>query len=159
MLLSRRSASLLAALLLPALAASCIESPEEIEFTELPCTFTFAFDTTQMTKTPSGLFYRDLSVGTGDIVASGSETYVHYTGWLANGTKFDQNLPSSAFPFGFPVGANAVIRGFDEGVQGMREGGCRQLVIPPALGYGTQPYGNIPGNSWLVFELGVAATL
>lgn len=155
----RRTWQLAAVALLPLMGA-CIESPEEVQLVEVPCTFTFSDDTTSMTKTSTGLFVRDLTVGTGDVVSAGSEVYVHYTGWLlTNGTRFDANLPSSSFPFSFTAGAGFVIPGFDQGVNGMRVGGCRLIAIPPSLGYGSTQNGNIPPNSWLVFEVGVAAAL
>ena len=82
------------------------------------------------TKTSTGLYYRDLLVGDGAAVASGQKISVRYIGWLPNGEKFD------AGPYAFPLGLGAVIRGWDEGLVGMRVGGTRQLIIPSSLGYG-----------------------
>lgn len=103
--------------------------------------------------TDSGLKYEDLTVGEGEQVESGQRVRVHYTGWLANGTKFDSSLDRGN-PFTFALGAGRVIRGWDEGVQGMRIGGRRKLTIPPQLGYGSSGAGGvIPPNAVLVFEV------
>jgi peptidylprolyl isomerase len=111
-------------------------------------------DLSAMTKTPSGLYYRDLAVGNGPVVAAGNTVSVHYSGALPNGQGFDQNGPSDP-PFVFQAGAKGVIDGWDEGVVGMRVGGRRQLVIPPALGYGAAGNGPIPPNAILVFTVEV----
>jgi FKBP-type peptidyl-prolyl cis-trans isomerase FkpA len=105
------------------------------------------------TKTPSGLTIEDLAVGEGAAAASGQSVTVHYTGWLTNGDKFDSSKDRND-PFVFRLGAGQVIRGWDEGVQGMQVGGRRKLTIPPELGYGTRGAGGvIPPNSTLVFEV------
>ena len=106
-----------------------------------------------MTKTASGLYIQDLTVGTGDEATSGTTVIVHYEGWLPNGTKFDSSRDRNE-PFSFLLGAGRVIRGWDEGVAGMRVGGIRKLVIPPALGYGVGgSLPTIPGNATLVFDI------
>jgi FKBP-type peptidyl-prolyl cis-trans isomerase FkpA len=105
-----------------------------------------------MTKTPSGLAYQDKTVGTGTTAAAGKTVSVHYTGWLPDGTKFDSSRDRNE-PFDFPLGAGHVIAGWDEGVAGMKVGGRRLLVIPPALGYGPNGTGPIPPNATLVFDV------
>lgn len=103
--------------------------------------------------TPSGLIYVDLSEGEGDAAQAGQRVSVHYTGWLTDGTKFDSSKDRND-PFDFPLGAGHVIRGWDEGVQGMKVGGVRKLTIPPQLGYGERGAGGvIPPNATLVFEV------
>lgn len=105
------------------------------------------------TTTDSGLVIEELEVGTGDEARAGREVTVHYTGWLTDGTKFDSSKDRND-PFNFPLGAGHVIRGWDEGVQGMQEGGKRKLTIPPELGYGARGAGGvIPPNATLTFEV------
>ena len=102
--------------------------------------------------TPSGLKYTDVKVGTGAEAKSGQTAVVHYTGTLTDGKKFDSSKDRGQ-PFSFPLGAGRVIKGWDEGVAGMKVGGVRTLTIPPALGYGAQGAGGvIPPNATLVFE-------
>ena len=103
--------------------------------------------------TDSGLKYEDLAVGEGEPAAVGNTVRVHYTGWLTDGTKFDSSLDRGD-PFRFPLGGGRVIRGWDEGVQGMKIGGRRKLTIPSQLGYGSTGAGGvIPPNATLVFEV------
>jgi FKBP-type peptidyl-prolyl cis-trans isomerase len=102
--------------------------------------------------TPDGLQYTDDQVGTGAVAEAGKNVSVHYTGWLMNGTKFDSSRDRGQ-PFSFPLGAGRVIKGWDEGVAGMRVGGKRTLIIPPDLGYGSRATGPIPANSTLKFEV------
>lgn len=103
-------------------------------------------------KTNSGLEYIDIKVGTGAVAVAGKNVSVHYTGWLTNGTKFDSSVDRGQ-PFQFPLGMGRVIRGWDEGVAGMKVGGKRKLIIPPNLGYGERDMGVIPPNSTLIFEV------
>ena len=103
--------------------------------------------------TDSGLKYEDLAEGEGPVAAAGQKVSVHYTGWLTDGRKFDSSLDRNE-PFSFPLGSGMVIRGWDEGVAGMKVGGRRRLTIPPQLGYGSRGAGGvIPPNATLVFEV------
>jgi FKBP-type peptidyl-prolyl cis-trans isomerase FkpA len=103
--------------------------------------------------TASGLKYVEQNVGEGAEAKAGQAVTVHYTGWLTDGTKFDSSLDRRQ-PFSFPLGAGRVIRGWDEGVAGMKVGGKRRLIIPSALGYGARGAGGvIPPNAELIFEV------
>ncbi|BDD94708.1 FKBP-type peptidyl-prolyl cis-trans isomerase [Pandoraea sp. XJJ-1] len=103
--------------------------------------------------TDSGLQYDDLQVGDGAEATPGQTVTVHYTGWLTDGKKFDSSKDRND-PFAFVLGGGMVIRGWDEGVAGMKVGGKRKLVIPPELGYGARGAGGvIPPNATLVFEV------
>lgn len=105
------------------------------------------------TTTASGLIIDELEQGTGASAVKGKTVSVHYTGWLTDGRKFDSSKDRND-PFNFPLGAGHVIRGWDEGVQGMQEGGRRKLTIPPELAYGVRGAGGvIPPNATLVFEV------
>jgi len=109
------------------------------------------------TTTPSGLIIDELVVGDGAAAAAGQKVSVHYTGWLLfggeKGKKFDSSKDRGD-PFEFPLGAGHVIKGWDEGVQGMKVGGSRKLTIPPDLGYGARGAGGvIPPNATLIFEV------
>lgn len=103
--------------------------------------------------TSSGLTYIDQIVGDGDLAVAGKTATVHYTGWLENGKKFDSSVDRGR-PFSFPLGAGRVIKGWDEGVAGMKVGGKRKLTIPPSLGYGAGGAGGvIPPNATLIFDV------
>ena len=103
--------------------------------------------------TASGLVYEDTVVGEGAEAKAGQQVSVHYTGWLTNGSKFDSSKDRND-PFQFPLGQGHVIKGWDEGVQGMKSGGTRKLTSPPELGYGARGAGGvIPPNATLVFEV------
>jgi FKBP-type peptidyl-prolyl cis-trans isomerase len=102
---------------------------------------------------PDGLKYTDDQVGTGAEATTGKTAVVHYTGWLSDGTKFDSSKDRGQ-PFSFPLGGGRVIKGWDEGVVGMKVGGKRTLIIPPELGYGARGApGAIPPNATLKFEV------
>ena len=103
--------------------------------------------------TASGLKYEDLTEGSGAEAKAGQTVSVHYTGWLTDGQKFDSSKDRND-PFSFVLGGGMVIKGWDEGVQGMKVGGVRRLTIPPLLGYGVRGAGGvIPPNATLVFEV------
>jgi FKBP-type peptidyl-prolyl cis-trans isomerase FkpA len=109
------------------------------------------------TTTPSGLKIEEVKVGTGDVAVAGKNVTVHYTGWLTDGVikgkKFDSSKDRGE-PFEFTLGEGMVIKGWDEGVQGMKVGGTRLLTIPAALGYGSRGAGGvIPPNATLLFEV------
>ena len=99
----------------------------------------------------------ELKAGTGDEATTGKSVDVHYTGWLTNGTKFDSSVDRGQ-PFSFPLGAGRVIKGWDQGVAGMKVGGKRKLTTPPELGYGARGAGAvIPPDATLVFEVELLA--
>ena len=110
-----------------------------------------------METTPSGVQYEDTTPGTGAVASAGQFVTVHYTGWLYNdglkGAKFDSSKDRGD-PFQFELDGGQVIKGWDDGVQGMQVGGTRRLIIPPKLGYGARGAGSvIPGNATLLFEV------
>jgi len=107
----------------------------------------------KMETTASGLQYVDVKPGTGESPQKGQQVTVQYTGWLADGTKFDSSRDRNQ-PFTFRIGQGQVIKGWDEGVATMKTGGVRKLVIPPDLGYGARGAGGvIPPNATLTFEV------
>lgn len=108
-------------------------------------------------KTDSGLQYWDIKVGTGDAAKDGDNVKVHYTGWFTTGKKFDSSVDARQ-PYSFTLGKGAVIKGWDEGVTGMKVGGKRQLRIPPELAYGEKGYKEvIPPNATLIFDVQLLA--
>jgi FKBP-type peptidyl-prolyl cis-trans isomerase len=133
----------LAALMLSAAGLSVVARPDEKKKEE-PKTVTLK----------SGLKYQDLKEGTGEAAKKDDKVEVHYTGWLAkDGKKFDSSKDRGR-PFTFTLGAGRVIKGWDEGVVGMKVGGKRKLMIPAKLGYGERGAGDdIPPNADLVFEV------
>lgn len=111
----------------------------------------------ETTLTADGLKYIDVKPGAGASPKVGQTVTVHYTGWLyvngAKGKKFDSSRDRGE-PFEFPLGMGQVIKGWDEGVETMKVGGKRTLIIPPELGYGPRAMGAaIPANSWLIFDV------
>jgi FKBP-type peptidyl-prolyl cis-trans isomerase len=103
--------------------------------------------------TPSGLKYSEVEGGFGEVAKAGKQVSVHYTGYLEDGTKFDSSVDRGE-PFQFALGTGQVIKGWDEGVAGMKVGGRRKLMIPPDLGYGARGAGRvIPPNATLIFDV------
>ncbi len=108
-------------------------------------------------KTDSGLQYWDVKVGTGQVANDGDRVKVHYTGWFTNGKKFDSTVDANQ-PYSFTLGKGEVIKGWDEGIAGMKVGGKRQLHIPPELAYGDAGYKTIvPPNATLIFDVQLLA--
>jgi FKBP-type peptidyl-prolyl cis-trans isomerase len=104
-------------------------------------------------STPSGLEYIELAEGSGPVASAGDSVTVHYTGWLTTGTQFDSSRDGGR-PFQFRLGAGQVIKGWDQGVAGMKTGGRRKLIIPSQLGYGSRgAAGAIPPDAALVFTV------
>ena len=108
--------------------------------------------TQDQNQAQSQIQIKDITVGTGDIATAGKEVTVDYTGVFADGTKFDSSLDRGV-PFTFKLGSGMVIKGWDIGIEGMKVGGERILVIPPEFGYGSQAYGPIPASSTLIFQV------
>ena len=108
-------------------------------------------DLKSSTKAANGEYYRDLVPGTGAAVSAGQTLGVHYTGWLADGTRFDTNVGAAVYAF--VLGLGTVIKGWDQGFDGAHVGGTRQLIIPPGLGYGAAGSDPIPPNAVLVFKV------
>lgn len=132
---------------LAALFTACVESGEPEFATEL------GVDLDAMEQRSGGLYVEDVEVGTGAEAADGDLVAIHYTGWLADGTEFDSSR-GGGIPLETVIGEGNVIQGWDEGVPGMREGGRRRLVIPPAMAYGAAGAGGvIPPDATLVFDV------
>ncbi len=107
----------------------------------------------EVQRTPSGLEIQEVEQGFGDPARAGHTVSVHYTGYLQDGTKFDSSVDRGE-PFSFPLGAGKVIRGWDEGLVGLKVGGRRKLIIPPELAYGSRGAGRlIPPGATLVFDV------
>jgi FKBP-type peptidyl-prolyl cis-trans isomerase len=146
--------------LLPLCFAACLSGTEPVTYPNIPIEST-TFDPSlgvnlaASTKTASGLYIRDITVGTGKTAAAGDSVFVYYGGAFPSGFVFDQRA-SPATPFPFILGTKYVIPGWDEGLVGMKVGGVRQLVIPPALAYGSTGYLSIPPNAVLVFKITLA---
>lgn len=147
----RKLFALFAFLALAACESATEPTPENTTFAPQ-----LGVDLDASTRLDGGLYYRDLTVGDGTLVQNGARLSVHYRGWLANGSLFDQRQPPQQ-PFEFTVGTDNVIAGWHRGVVGMRVGGVRQLIIPPGLAYGDRAYGPIPASSVLVFEVSAVA--
>ncbi|TNE84273.1 MAG: peptidylprolyl isomerase [Deltaproteobacteria bacterium] len=143
-------------LLLPVLLAACPKTDSKPE-AAAEKSDGLTLEATAWVLTDSGLRYEDLVVGTGEIVTPESRIEAHYTGWLGDGTKFDSSYDRGE-PLAITIGVGQVIKGWDEGIVGMREGGKRKLLVPPDLGYGGNDLGSIPPNSTLLFEVELVST-
>jgi peptidylprolyl isomerase/FKBP-type peptidyl-prolyl cis-trans isomerase FkpA len=150
MILHRVAGRLALVLALVVLATGCSQSEAPKQDESKPAAATAA---PQPGATVTELKIEDTKVGTGAEAVAGKSVTVHYTGWLTNGTKFDSSKDRGE-PFLFRLGAGEVIKGWDQGVVGMKVGGVRKLTIPASLGYGTRGAGGvIPPNATLVFEV------
>ena len=134
---------------------STTAGPQDVEPADLVYAPALNVDFTQMTLTPEGVYYRDLEVGTGAPIVAGDSIMARYKLWLPNGTLVEQNQSVT----GVKLELNTLIPGWRVGIPGMKEGGTRQLVIRPSLGYGSAPNQGIPPNSVLVFEVTVVKKL
>lgn len=108
-------------------------------------------DLSDFESTSSGLYVQDVSIGDGPVARRTSRVWIEYIGWLPDGTVFDGNLGGE--PYAIRLGGNEVIRGWNEGIMGMRRGGVRRLVVRPRLAYGSSRRGRIPAGSTLVFHI------
>ena len=154
--MSRRLLALSALCLLLACDSETAEAqsgdPAQVTYAEA-----LGVDLAAMQRRESGLYVQDLAVGEGAEAVTGKAVTVHYAGWLPDGTLFDTSRTRST-PFTFRLGQGDVIAGWDEGVQGMRVGGKRRLVLPAELGYGARGAGGvIPPNAVLVFDVELLA--
>ena len=128
-----------------------IDSARTVTVENTPFSASLGVDLANSTRRSNGEYYRDLVAGGGAAVSAGQTLGVHYTGWLADGTRFDSNVGAAAFSF--VLGGGRVIPGWDQGFGGAHVGGTRQLLIPPELGYGVAGSGPIPPDAVLVFNI------
>lgn len=143
---------------LPLLATACADTsgPGDPDLSTVEFAPALGVDIATMERVGTGVYVRDLTVGQGDSVAIGRTLQVRYRLWLPNGTAIEDNLaPKPTYPL--VLGQRRVIAGWEQGIPKMHVGGRRLLVIPPSLGYGSQPNGPIPANSVLVFEVEVVS--
>ena len=150
----------LAAVASLALLAACNLStepnvPEPIDPAKDTYAAALGVDIASMTKSATGLYYKNKTVGSGPAAQKGDSVRVHYTLWLTNGTKVESSKDNNGAPLEFLTGATPirVIPGFEEGVLGMQPGGVRQLVIPPSLAWGSQGFPPVQPNANVVFEV------
>jgi FKBP-type peptidyl-prolyl cis-trans isomerase FkpA len=136
---------------LPLLLSAC-GNPDSGDPTKVQYAPALGVDLNAMTRSDSGLYTQDLEPGTGEVATSGRTLIVHYSGWLPDGTLFDTSRDNSR-AFSFVLGAGNVIKGWDEGLAGMKVGGQRRLVLPSHLGYGKAGNGSIPPDSVLIFDV------
>jgi FKBP-type peptidyl-prolyl cis-trans isomerase len=130
-------------------------SPDEtsLEAAAANATTNQTTSTTMPTENTTQLQITDEIIGTGAAAATGDSVTVNYVGSFTNGTIFDASANHGTTGFTFNLGAGQVIKGWDDGIVGMKEGGKRRLIVPASLGYGPNDYGPIPGNSTLIFEV------
>ena len=146
--------------LLPLAFTACLSGAETITYPNIPIestTFAAALnvDLAASTKTSTGLYYRELTVGNGATATASSRVSVYYGAFFANGQQFD-GLVSPSAPYSFTLGTQTVIKGWEEGLVGMKVGGVRQLIVPPALAYGSSGFQAVPPNAVLVFTVTLA---
>lgn len=126
-------------------ATTPLARPEDVTFAS-----SLQINLAAMERLPSGVYFRDLREGSGGAARPNARVAVHYVGYLPDGTMFD-GVASPSAPLEFQLGAREVIRGWEQGIPGMREGGQRVLAVPAELAYGRQGQGRVPGNAVLVF--------
>jgi FKBP-type peptidyl-prolyl cis-trans isomerase len=140
----------LASIALLFLASGCLDSAgpgQAVPIEETTFASALGVNLAQSTKTSNGVYYRDITVGTGAAVVNGNFIDVGYTGWLSSGFQFETNV------YSFTLGTGNAIAGWHDGIQGMRVGGVRQIIIPPHMAYGASGSGPIPGNAVIVFRV------
>jgi peptidylprolyl isomerase len=150
----------LSAALLPLAFTACLSGSDynssitapNIPLEQTTFASTLNVDLSKSTKTASGMYLRDLTVGSGAAATSTSSVTVYYEGFLSNGYRFDARL-SPSDPYAVKIGAKQVIPGWEEGLVGLQVGGKRQLIIPPELAYGPYGSGPIPSNAVIVFSI------
>lgn len=137
-------------------APACLteESPADPDLATITYAAELGVDIAASTRVSGGTYYRDLTPGDGEVIATGQVLNVRYVGWLSNGVKFDERTLGME-PYQFTLGTTGLIRGWNAGVPGMRVGGLRQLIIPPSQGYGQGGSFGVPPNSVLVFNVHV----
>jgi len=151
----RRNALLVTAFLAAAALLGCASGGTGGGTTTESLTFapSLSVDLGRMTQTASGLYFEEMKLGTGREAGGGDRVTVHYAGWFPDGTLFDSTAPPED-PVGFTLGRGEVIRGWDEGIRGMKAGGVRKLIVPPQLAYGSRGVpGSVPRNATLVFQI------
>ena len=151
-LFRRASALLFGALAFTGCGSDTVTAPKEIPLDQQTWAAALGVTLSAFTKLPSGVYYLDTTVGTGRTVIATDSVFVYYAGYLASGSKFDENVRSSSSrPSPFRLAG--LIDGWRVGMLGMKVGGKRRLLIPPALGYGASGNGSIPGNANLLFDI------
>lgn len=154
-LFRRASALLFGALAFTGCGSDTVSAPKEIPLDQQTWAAALGVTFSAFTKLSSGVYYLDTTVGTGTTLSGTPTVSVYYAGYLPSGSKFDERArTSSSTPIDFPL--TSVIEGWRLGMQGMKVGGKRRILIPPALGYGAGGSGPIPGNANLLFDIDLA---